>query len=94
MRKPIKTASAQQPAGVRGLSRCCDAIEQAECCAPLIQQLLDDIHIDTRLADFGVTEKDIDKLTQVALTGYQSDIDCHPLAVSEEDIKQIYRECL
>lgn len=59
-----------------------------------MQRLLDDIGIKVRLSDFGLAEKDIDKATHIALTGYYFDISCHPLKVSEDDIKRIYRECL
>jgi alcohol dehydrogenase class IV len=68
--------------------------ERAELCSSLVEQLLDDIHIDVRLGKYAVTEDDIEKLTHIALTGYAFDITCHPLKVTEEDIRQIYRECL
>ncbi len=68
--------------------------EKAQLCSKRVQRLLDDIGIKVRLSDFGLTEKDIDKVTHIALTGYYFDISCHPLKVSEADIKMIYRECL
>jgi alcohol dehydrogenase class IV len=68
--------------------------EQAERSVRLVADLLGDIGIAPRLADFGMTDSDIDAVTGIALTSYYFDIDCHPHPVSKEDITRIYRRCL
>jgi alcohol dehydrogenase class IV len=68
--------------------------EQARLCPTLVESLMDQIGLRVRFSDFGMTEADIDKATHIALTGYSCDIECHPMPVSEEDIKRVYRECL
>ncbi len=68
--------------------------KRAAACPELVEQLIDDIGLSVRFSDFGLTEGDIDKVTQIALTGYYFDIQCHPRSVSAEDIKTLYRKCL
>jgi alcohol dehydrogenase class IV len=68
--------------------------KRAEACPELVQQFLNDIELHVRFSDFGLTEKDIDKVTEIAMTGYYFDIKCHPRAVSEKDIKDLYARCL
>jgi alcohol dehydrogenase class IV len=68
--------------------------KQAENCSRLIEDLLGKINVTTRFGDYGITEEDIDKLTEIAMTGYYFDILCHPKKVTEEDIKSLYRQCL
>lgn len=68
--------------------------EQAESCSRLVGELFGKINVDVRYSDYGITEEDIDKLTEIALTGYYFDIQCHPKEVGENDIKTLYRRCL
>ena len=67
---------------------------QAKKCAGLIKEFLDDIRLNIRFSDFGMTEADIDKAADIALTGYYFDILCHPRSVTREDIIAIYRACM
>jgi alcohol dehydrogenase class IV len=68
--------------------------KRAAACPELIQELLDIIDLKVRFSDFGLNAQDIDKVTNIALTGYYFDIKCHPRAVSEGDIKALYLRCL
>ena len=68
--------------------------EKAAMCPEIIQQFLDEIDLNVRFSDFGMTEKDIDKAASIALTGYYFDIKCHPRLITEADIKSIYAKCL
>jgi len=68
--------------------------EQAKLCPTLVESLMDQIGLRVRFSDFGMTEDDIDKATHIALTGYSYDIECHPMPVSAEDNKRVYKECL
>lgn len=68
--------------------------DQAERSVRLVADLLGDIGIAPRLSDFGMTDSDVDAVTEIALTSYYFDIECHPHPVSREDITRIYRRCL
>ena len=68
--------------------------KKAERCAECVQTIMNDIGLRVRLSDFGMVESDIDKVTNIAFTGYYFDIKCHPLKVNESDVKEIYRTCL
>jgi alcohol dehydrogenase class IV len=68
--------------------------KRAAACPELVQQFLDEICLHVTFSDFGLTNKDIDKVTKIALTGYYFDIKCHPRAVTEADIKELYARCL
>ena len=70
------------------------ADEGAERCAELVENLLGSIGCNPRLGDYGLAEKDIDRVTRIALTGYATGIGLHPKVVDEDEIKQIYRACL
>jgi len=87
--KAAEVAEAMDPA-VKSLS----FREKAEKCAELVERLLKDINCIVRFGDFGLKEKDIEKVTHIALTGYYFDINSHPKQVTPEDIKRIYRECI
>lgn len=67
---------------------------RAEKCPELVNQLLQDINLNVKFSDYGMTEKDIDKVTKIALTGYYFDINCHPKKVTEDEIRQIYKKCI
>ncbi len=67
---------------------------QAEQAAVLVEQLFEKIQVKVGFGDFGMRVEDIDKITEIALTGYFTGISCHPKQVTAEDIKQIYRDCL
>jgi alcohol dehydrogenase class IV len=68
--------------------------KRAEACPGLVQQFLNDIELHVHFSDFGLTKEDIDKVTDIAMTGYYFDIKCHPRAVSEKDIKDLYARCM
>jgi alcohol dehydrogenase class IV len=68
--------------------------QRAERCPGIVAQLLEDVGLRVRFRDFGMVEKDIEKATKIAVTGYYFDIACHPLKVTEADIKDIYTSCL
>jgi len=68
--------------------------QKAEASAELVARLFRDTGTTVRFSDFGMGEKDIDKATHIALTGYGSDIEIHPRVASEDEIKQLYRACL
>jgi alcohol dehydrogenase class IV len=68
--------------------------EQAKLCPTLVDQLLGEIGLRVSFSDFGMAERDIGKATHIALTGYSSDISCHPKEVTPDDLRRIYRECL
>jgi alcohol dehydrogenase class IV len=68
--------------------------EQAQQAAVLVEKLLDQIQVNVRFGDFGMRAEDIDKITEIALTGYFTGISCHPKPVTAEEIKQIYLDCL
>jgi alcohol dehydrogenase class IV len=68
--------------------------EKAEASAELVERLFRDTGTTVRYSDFGMSEKDIDKATHIALTGYGGDIKIHPRVATEEEIKQLYRDCL
>jgi alcohol dehydrogenase class IV len=68
--------------------------KRAETCPELVQQFLNDIDLYVRYSDFGLTRQDIDKVTNIALTGYYFDIKCHPRKVGEKDINALYERSL
>lgn len=68
--------------------------EAAHRCPELVGQLFRDIGVQVRLGDFGMKEEDIERVTQIALTGYFTGISQHPMQVDAEAIKRIYRACL
>lgn len=67
---------------------------KAEASAQLVERLFRDTGTTVRNSDFGMSAKDIDKAAHIALTGYGGDIKIHPRIATEEEIKQIYRDCL
>jgi alcohol dehydrogenase class IV len=67
---------------------------QAQQAALQVEKLLEEIQVNVRFGDFGMKAEDIDKVTEIALTGYFTGISCHPKQVTAEEIKQIYRDCL
>ena len=68
--------------------------ERAHRCPELVGQLFRDIGVQVRLGDFGMKEEDIERVTQIALTGYFTGISQHPMQVDAQAIKRIYRACL
>jgi alcohol dehydrogenase class IV len=67
---------------------------RAERCTALVEGLFRDIGVTVRLGDFGLKEEDIERVTQIAMTGYFTGISQHPTQVDAEGIKRIYRACL
>jgi len=67
---------------------------KAEASVELVERLFRDTGTAVRFSDFGMSEMDIDKATHIALTGYRGDIKIHPRIATQEEIKQIYRDCL
>jgi alcohol dehydrogenase class IV len=68
--------------------------KKAELCPELIEGFLDKINLNVKFSDFGMAEHDIDKAVHIALNGYYFDIKCHPVPITEDDIRQIYKKCL
>jgi alcohol dehydrogenase class IV len=67
---------------------------RAEMCPRLVERLLVDTGTIVRLSDFGLTAADIDRVTQIAFTGYGADIGLHPKKATVEDVKRLYQACL
>ena len=67
---------------------------QAERAAVLVEKFFEEIGVNVRFSDFGMKAEDIDRITEIALTGYFTGISCHPKQVTAEEIKQIYLDCL
>jgi len=63
-------------------------------CAEIVEDLLRRIGAATGLGALGLTEADIDRVTQIALTGYFTGISLHPKVVDREQIAAIYRRCI
>ena len=59
-----------------------------------MEDLLQRIGAATGLGALGLTEADIERVTQIALTGYFTGISLHPKAVDREQIMAIYRSCI
>jgi len=68
--------------------------ERAEMSVVLVERLFRDIDCSVTFGDFGLKEEDIDRVTEIAMTGYFTGISLHPKVVGEEEIKRIYRACL
>jgi alcohol dehydrogenase class IV len=68
--------------------------KQAERSVLLVETLLNDIDVRVRFRDFGLKEEDIERVTEIALTGYFTGISLHPKPVGPEEIRQIYMQCL
>ncbi len=47
-----------------------------------------------RFGQLGLREQDIERVTQIALTGYFTGISLHPKKVEKDEIVRIYRSCL
>ena len=92
------------PSDLQGFAEIAEALDpsvrdlplraRAEKCSELVERLFQDTNSKARYADYGMTEADIDKVTHIALTGYAIDIAANPRQVTEEEIKQIYRDCI
>jgi alcohol dehydrogenase class IV len=67
---------------------------QAKQAAVLVERLFEEIEVKVGFGEFGMKAEDIDKITEIALTGYFTGISCHPKPVTAEEIKQIYLDCL
>lgn len=68
--------------------------EKASMCPELVQSFLNNIDLNVRFSDFGMTKNDIDNAVKIALSGYYFDIKCHPKETTENDIREIYTRCL
>lgn len=68
--------------------------EKAARSVELVSRMLQDIGVNVRFRDFGLKEEDIDTVTKIAVTGYFTGISLHPRQMSEEEIRQIYHDCL
>jgi len=62
--------------------------------AVLVEELLERIGVRVRFGELGLREEDIERVTQIALTGYFTGISLHPKKVEKEEIMRIYRGCL
>ena len=68
--------------------------QRAAACPELVASFLSQIGLNVRFSDFGLSVSDIDKVTDIAMTGYYFDIQCHPKKIDERDIKELYRRCI
>jgi alcohol dehydrogenase class IV len=84
-----EVATALNPS-VRGLP----LYERAEKSVHLTERLLKDIGVRVKFSDFGMQEKDIEKVAKIALVGYFTGISLHPKQVDESEIVQILHACL
>jgi alcohol dehydrogenase class IV len=62
--------------------------------AALADALLEKIGARVTLGELGLREQDIERVTQIAMTGYFTGISLHPRVVEKEEIMRIYRSCL
>jgi alcohol dehydrogenase class IV len=67
---------------------------QAAELSSLVDGLFQRIGAGVRLGSLGLKEGDIDRVTEIALTGYFTGISLHPRVVEAGEIKEIYRACL
>jgi alcohol dehydrogenase class IV len=67
---------------------------RAEMCPRLVERLLADTGTKVSFGDLGLTEADIDRVTDIAFTGYGADINLHPRKATVEDVKRLYQACL
>lgn len=68
--------------------------KKSEMLSELIDQFLTDIELKVKFGDFGMSNEHVRKVTEIALTGYYFDIQCHPKEFTEDEIAQLLRECL
>ncbi len=68
--------------------------ERAEASSSLTARLLRDIGVDVRFSQFGLSEKDIEKVSDIAMTGYFTGISLHPKQVDRTEIIRILHACL
>ncbi|MBN2325160.1 MAG: iron-containing alcohol dehydrogenase [Spirochaetes bacterium] len=68
--------------------------ERADASPSLAAGLLNDIGVDVKFSQFGLSEKDIEKAADIALTGYFTGISLHPKQVDKTEIMRIIRACL
>jgi alcohol dehydrogenase class IV len=68
--------------------------ERAEASSSLTARLLRDIGVEVRFSHFGLSEKDIEKVSEIAMTGYSTGISLHPKQVDKTEIIRILRACL
>jgi alcohol dehydrogenase class IV len=68
--------------------------ERAEKSVVLLESLLSEIGCALKLGDLGLKESDIDRVTEIALTGYYTGIELHPKVVDGAEIKRIFASCL
>jgi alcohol dehydrogenase class IV len=62
--------------------------------AELADALLGKIGARVTLGQLGLHEQDIERVTQIAMTGYFTGISLHPKKVEKEEIMRIYKSCL
>ena len=62
--------------------------------AALVDELLGKIGARVTLGELGLREQDIERVTQIAMTGYFTGISLHPKKVEKEEIMRIYKSCL
>lgn len=68
--------------------------DRAEKSVELVERLFRDIGGTVRFGDFGLKEEDIERVTDIAMTGYFTGISLHPKVVDKNEIMRIYRACL
>jgi alcohol dehydrogenase class IV len=68
--------------------------ERAARSAGLVDELLGKIGARVTFGELGLREQDIERVTQIALTGYFTGISLHPKKVEKDEIVRIYQSCL
>ena len=68
--------------------------ERAKASSSLVGRLLREIGVDARFSHFGLSEKDIEKVAEIAMTGYFTGISLHPKQADKAEIMGILRACL
>ena len=68
--------------------------EKAEMCPCLVERLLRDTGTRVSFSDFGLKKEDIERVTEIAFTGYGADVAVHPKQATKEDVKALYEACL
>ena len=68
--------------------------QRAEKSVEFVERLFRDLDCSVRFSDFGLKEEHIERVTEIAMTGYFTGISLHPRVVDRDEIMRIYRACL
>lgn len=75
------------------ISRCLGGKDENDCVLK-IKEFLEALELNTNLTELGITEKDIDWLTENCFKVSAAGIGYHPKKFSQNDIKRIYKKAL